>query len=136
MRHPLTSGKILIPNQTEIQKINITGYCQNARILGNISYGNILTRIMRFFFVMVFLIIMAKNGNCQTYKPFNFDKGIWYCKYITKGGLFGVYHGPYYATDSVKYFCNGDTTINNVMFKKLYHSEPVPAELASKPFGI
>jgi hypothetical protein len=75
----------------------------------------------KIFYVTVALIILAVTGNCQIYKPFNFDKGIWYCKYVTKGGLFGVYHGPVYVTDSVKYFCNGDTTINNVLFKKLYH---------------
>ncbi len=65
-------------------------------------------------------LILANIGNCQSYKPFNFDKGIWYSKYVTKGGWFGVFHGPVYVTDSVKYFCNGDTLISDILYKKLF----------------
>ncbi len=65
--------------------------------------------------------LTVENTDFQSYKPFNLEKGIWYCKYLTKGGLFGVYHGPNYATDSVKYFCNGDTIINDILFKKLFY---------------
>lgn len=72
--------------------------------------------------IIIFLIVILANiGNCQSYKPFNFEKGIWYYTYVTKGGWFGVQHGPHYATDSVKYFCNGDTIINDVLFKKLFY---------------
>ena len=68
--------------------------------------------------IIIFLIVILTNiGNCQSYKPFNFEKGIWYCVYITKGGAFGVHHGTYYARDSVKFFCKGDTIINDVLLK-------------------
>jgi hypothetical protein len=64
--------------------------------------------------------MLVNIGNGQSYKPFDFENGTWYCRYLTKGGRFGVQHGPHYATDSVKFFCNGDTLINDVLFKKLF----------------
>jgi hypothetical protein len=77
---------------------------------------------MKIFSIVILLISMLVNsGNGQEYKPFDFDKGTWYCRYLTKGGMFGGQHGTYYATDSVKFFCNGDTLINYVLFKKLFY---------------
>lgn len=59
----------------------------------------------------------------QSYQPFDFEKGIWYCRYVSKGGWFGAgFDRTQYVTDSVKFYCNGDTTINNFVYKKLYYS--------------
>ena len=68
-------------------------------------------------FGLTLIIVVTKS---QEYTPFNFDNGEWVCEYDVKVGLFG---GPYcvYQVDSVKFFCNGDTIINDTSFKKLYY---------------
>lgn len=59
----------------------------------------------------------------QSYQPFDFEKGMWYCRYVTKGGMFGAEHErTVYVTDSVKFYCKGDTVINDLVYKKLYYS--------------
>lgn len=66
--------------------------------------------------------MIFQNAVGQEYKPFNLDSGEWYCRYSTKGGMFGgPYHSNYYATDLIKFYCDGDTTINNLKFKKLMY---------------
>lgn len=59
----------------------------------------------------------------QSYQPFDFENGMWYCRYVSKGGWFGAdFERTKYVTDSVKFYCNGDTTINDFVYKKLYYS--------------
>ena len=75
--------------------------------------------------------ILAKS---QEYIPFDFDNGEWYCRYETKGGLFGGGHGINYATDSVKFFCSGDTTVNDTLYKKLYYIGNTSSENVKKTY--
>lgn len=81
--------------------------------------------------------------NAQQYKPFNFDSGSWCCVYVVKGGKFhapGIDHGTYYATDSVRFYCSGDTLINTETYKKLMYvgntrSQIVPLTPISGYYG-
>jgi hypothetical protein len=78
---------------------------------------------MKHFITLIMILLTFQYGQSQVYKPFNLDSGEWYCKYSTKGGMFeGVDHENNYAIDSVKFYINGDTTINEVAFKKLMYS--------------
>ena len=63
---------------------------------------------------------MVLKASSQNYVPFDFSSGEWFCSYFTKGGLFSQ-HGTYYASESLKFYCSGDTTINSIDFKKLYY---------------
>jgi hypothetical protein len=64
------------------------------------------------------IISLAKS---QKYVPFDFNKGEWYCRYETKGGMFGT-NGTRWAIDYVKFFCSGDTVIRDTVYNKLYHA--------------
>ena len=69
------------------------------------------------------LLLFSIASFSQSYQPFDFEKGMWYCRYVSKGGLFGAdFERTKYVTDSVKFYCNGDTTINDFVYKKLYYS--------------
>lgn len=92
----------------------------------------------------LFLLLSTFNSlNAQEYKPFNFDSGSWCCAYVVKGGEFhtpGIDHGTYYATDSVRFYCNGDTLINAQTYKKLMYvgntrSQIVPLTPISGYYG-
>ncbi len=78
-----------------------------------------MKRLIIFKSLLLFSIVCFS----QSYQPFDFEKGMWYCRYVTKGGWFGAdFDRTLYVTDSVKFYCNGDTTINNFVYKKLYYS--------------
>ncbi|MFA6484626.1 MAG: T9SS type A sorting domain-containing protein [Bacteroidales bacterium] len=63
---------------------------------------------------------MAAKVQGQSYTPFDFKHGEWVCGYDTKGGVFG-YYGTYYIKEEVKFYCQGDTIINDTLFNKLYY---------------
>ncbi len=68
------------------------------------------------------ILLTLSFARAQEYKPFNLDSGLWCCMYNMKGGMFGGgTPGNIYATDSVKFYCSGDTLINSVAFKKLMY---------------
>lgn len=77
---------------------------------------------MKSLIVIIFVFFISFLVNGQDYKPFDLENGEWYCRYSTKGGMFEVGHDTYYAIDSVKFFCSGDTLINDTLFKKLYYT--------------
>lgn len=71
------------------------------------------------FFIL--LIIHAFIAKSQDYTPFDFAHGEWYCRYFTKGSAFMAGPGTEYCTDTVRFFCQGDTLINGTDFHKLYY---------------
>lgn len=78
---------------------------------------------MKKLIISVIVLMSSITTFGQSYQPFDFEKGMWYCRYVTKGGMFGAdFERTLYVTDSIKFYCNGDTTINNFVFKKLYYS--------------
>jgi hypothetical protein len=66
------------------------------------------TQILILFFI--FCIFDIKG---QPYKPFDFDNGIWLSIYGNKsiGSIMSLY------------YCNGDTTVNDTLYKKMYVNE-------------
>lgn len=75
--------------------------------------------------VIISLILLSRTkALCQQYLPFDFEHGQWICYYSTKGGLFGSYGGDIvdYIEENVKFYCNGDTVIDDTLFKKLYYT--------------
>ncbi len=109
-----------------IENIGWTGFMFPLHRLADPPYGGNLRCFQNDDFELKLVDIdcdylAIKNTDIHSYKPFNLENGVWYCKYLTKGGMSGVYHGTDYATDSVKYFCNGDTIINEILFKKLFY---------------
>ncbi len=90
---------------------------------------------MKLLMTSIFILLFLHCAKSQDYKPFNFDSGEWYCKYSTKGGMFGgANHGTYYAIDSVKFFSNGDTLINDVTFKKLMYSGYTSSQIVERTY--
>jgi hypothetical protein len=94
--------------------------------------------------IALFLLLSTFTSlNAQEYKPFNFDYGSWCCAYVVKGGKFptpGIDHQNYYANDSVRFYCNGDTLINTEIYKKLMYvgntrSQIVPLTPISGYYG-
>ncbi|MGE0018285.1 MAG: T9SS type A sorting domain-containing protein [Draconibacterium sp.] len=78
---------------------------------------------MKKLIISAIVLIVAGATFGQSYQPFDFENGTWYCRYVTKGGQFGAdFERTQYVTDSVKFYCNGDTVINNFVYKKLYYS--------------
>lgn len=78
---------------------------------------------MKKLIISVIVLLSSIITFGQSFKPFDFEKGMWYCRYVTKGGMFGAdFERTQYVTDSVKFYCNGDTVINNFIYKKLYYS--------------
>jgi hypothetical protein len=75
---------------------------------------------MKRFLLICGLTLIFIGAKSQNYTPFNFDSGVWVCRYDVKVSLFG---GPYCGEqiDSVMFYCNGDTVINDTVFKKLYY---------------
>lgn len=95
---------------------------------------------MKHFITFILTVMTIQFARSQEYKPFDFDNGEWYCRYVTKGGMFGGGHGIYYATDTVKFFCSGDTIINDTLYKKLFYegytsSQFVPRTYISGYYG-
>lgn len=96
---------------------------------------------MKKLLVLFLVLSSVQSLNAQQYQPFDLDSGIWYCFYSSKGGKFGGgTPANYYASDSVKFYCDGDTTINSVAFKKLMylgntHSQIVPLTPISGYYG-
>lgn len=92
--------------------------------------------------IALFLMLPTLNSlNAQEYEPFNFDYGSWCCGYMVKGGMFGdVDHQNYYASDSIRFYCSGDTLINAEAYKKLMYvgntsSQIVPLTPISGYYG-
>lgn len=78
---------------------------------------------MKKLIISLIVLLSSITAFGQSYQPFDFEKGMWYCRYVTKGGMFGAdFERTQYVTDSVKFYCNGDTVINNFIYKKLYYS--------------
>ena len=78
---------------------------------------------MKKLIISAIVLMSSITAFGQSYQPFDFERGMWYCRYVTKGGLFGAdFERTQYVTDSVKFYCNGDTVINNFIYKKLYYS--------------
>ena len=96
---------------------------------------------MKKLLVVVLIFSTVQCLKAQQYQPFDLDSGIWYCFYSSKGGMFGGgNHQNYYASDSVKFYCDGDTIINSVAFKKLMYvgntqSQVVPLTPISGYYG-
>lgn len=84
--------------------------------------------------VIVLFLLVSQFVESQEYRPFDFDSGEWFCKYDTKGGMFGGNHGTYYAIDSVKFYCFGDTTINDATFKKLLYSGYTSSQIVERTY--
>jgi len=76
---------------------------------------------MNKFYIIVYLILFTRIVEGQKYIPFNLIYGEWYCEYFTKYGFFSS-HGNDYVQEEVKYFCQGDTVINDTIYKKLYYT--------------
>lgn len=92
--------------------------------------------------ILVLLLVFSTVQSLKAqYKPFNLDSGRWYTLYSTKGGMFGGGdHQNYYAIDSIKFYCDGDTIINATTFKKLMYvgntrSQAVPLTPVSGYYG-
>ena len=71
--------------------------------------------------LMIGLSIISYMSQGQSYTPFDFSNGQWVCGYDNKGGVFGSY-GSYYIKEDVKFYCKGDTMINDTLFHKLYYT--------------
>ena len=90
---------------------------------------------MKHFITLILILLTFQYGQSQDYKPFNFDYGEWYCKYSPNGGMFGGgNHETYYAIDSIKFYSNGDTTINEVAFKKLMYSGYTSSQIVERTY--
>lgn len=87
---------------------------------------------MKRFIYGILILSVSILAESQEYTPFDFDNGEWYCYFSTKGGLFGGGHDTYYATDSVKFFCSGDTLINDTLYKKLYYAGNTSSQIVPK----
>lgn len=96
---------------------------------------------MKNLLLLFLLFSTVQSLKAQQYQPFDFDSGKWYCFYSKKGGMFGGGHNSsFYVSDSVKFYCDGDTTINAVVFKKLMYigntrSQTVPLTPISGYYG-
>jgi hypothetical protein len=88
---------------------------------------------MKLFASLLIIISGTIGALGQKYVPFNFDNGEWYCWYHSKGGMFGN-HGTYYATDSIRFFCSGDTIINDTVYNKLYYAGYTSSEIVTRTF--
>jgi len=75
------------------------------------------------------LLLLPFSAFCQKYIPFNFKYGEWVSDYQTWAGVFDKY-GIKYINERVKFYCNGDTVINDTMYNKLYYTG------YSKPNGL
>ena len=75
---------------------------------------------MKRFIIILGLTLLISVAKSQGYTPFNFESGEWVVRYDVKVSLFG---GPYCTEqiDSVMFYCNGDTIINDTSFKKLFY---------------
>jgi hypothetical protein len=89
---------------------------------------------MKLLASLLLIILSSISAKSQEYIPFDFENGEWYCLYSTKGGMFGGEHGTYYATDSVKFFCSGDTIINDTSYHKLYYAGNTSSQIVPKTF--
>ena len=69
-------------------------------------------------------LLMAQliNVGSQDYIPFDLDKGEWFCYYSIKGGFFGGHGSSAYSSDQLKFYCKGDTIINDTVYKKMYYT--------------
>jgi hypothetical protein len=70
--------------------------------------------------IISLILLNSLIGLGQTYKPFNFTNGQWNAVYHSKGG-FPFYFTAYYLWESVQYYCNGDTIINDTAYNMLYY---------------
>lgn len=92
--------------------------------------------------VLALLLLFSSLQSLQAqYQPFDLDSGRWYAFYSTKGGRFGGGHvSSNYVRDSVKFYCEGDTIINAITYKKLMYvgnteSQTVPLSPISGYYG-
>ncbi|MNK31446.1 hypothetical protein D3C87_498820 [compost metagenome] len=96
---------------------------------------------MKHVLALLLVFSTVQSLIAQQYKPFGLDSGRWYANYSTKGGKFGGGHSSsFYANDSVKFYCDGDTIINAMAFKKLMYvgntrSQTVPLTPISGYYG-
>jgi hypothetical protein len=75
---------------------------------------------MKKLYFFISFILISSYGECQKYIPFDLVHGEWICGYFTKGGFFDSY-GNDYVREEVKYYCQGDTLINDTIYKKLFY---------------
>jgi hypothetical protein len=75
---------------------------------------------MKNFVIVIFLSMISLIGISQKYTPFDFSNGVWICGYFTKGGVFEFY-GTDYVREEVKFYCQGDTLINDTIYRKLFY---------------
>ncbi len=75
---------------------------------------------MKVFLGLVGWFLISMAGYSQSYTPFDFAHGQWVCGYDVKGGNFSSY-GSYYIREDVKFYCEGDTIINDTLYNKLYY---------------
>ncbi len=81
-----------------------------------LNYKDIMLR----FLGIIIILNIAIWGKAQNYTPFDFDNGNWVCHYYTKQGIFVTYANDY-VHEVVRFYCNGDTILNDVNYKKLYY---------------
>jgi hypothetical protein len=72
--------------------------------------------------IIVLLILHLTNLGSQDYIPFDLENGEWFCYYSIKGGFFGGHGSTAYSSDKLKFYCKGDTIINDTVFKKMYYA--------------
>ncbi|MBW6535822.1 MAG: T9SS type A sorting domain-containing protein [Mariniphaga sp.] len=89
---------------------------------------------MKNLITFILTLMTLQFVQSQEYKPFDLDNGEWYCRYVTKGGMFGGGHDTYYATDTVKFFCSGDTIINDTLYKKLYYEGYTSSQIVPRTY--
>ena len=73
------------------------------------------------------------NVGSQEYIPFDFENGEWFCWYSIKGGFTGI-HSTHYSNDDIKYYCNGDTIINDIIHHKLYYAGYTDSQINPRTF--
>lgn len=84
-------------------------------------------------FLIFSFILVSFIASCQDYTPFDFENGEWFCRYSIKGGITGQ-HGTYYAVDSLRFYCDGDTVINNIRFHKIYYNGYTESQIVERTF--
>ena len=70
--------------------------------------------------LIIHIILISSFVQGQNYTPFDLKNGEWVCVYDTKGGVFSNYTN-HYIKEEVKFYCEGDTIINDELYNKLYY---------------
>jgi Secretion system C-terminal sorting domain len=88
---------------------------------------------MKKLFFLTCIIIIPMLGISQKYIPFDLSNDEWNCGYSSKGGFFDFYTTNY-VKEFVKYYCQGDTLINDTLYKKLYYKGYVQSDMSPAEF--